>query len=200
MPFKKGEHPSILTEFKKGQKLSEETKRKMSNSRKGEKHPFYGKHHSKEAKKKISQSKKGKPSHRKGVILSSEIKKKISDAKKGILPSKEIIRKRLQRRLMSSLEIKFNNIIQKHNLPYKFVGNGEFFIERKNPDFINTNGEKIAIEVFYKRHKLLFGQSKGKTIEDWKQERQSIFNKYGWKILFFDEVECREDNILKRIG
>jgi len=36
-----------------GKKHSEETRRRMSESKKGEKHPFYGKHHSKEARLKI---------------------------------------------------------------------------------------------------------------------------------------------------
>lgn len=31
---------------------------------------------------------------------------------------------------------------------YKYVGNGKFFIERFNPDFININGQKKIIEMF----------------------------------------------------
>jgi hypothetical protein len=42
-----------------GKHHSEETKKKMSASLKGEKHPFYGKHHSEETKKKMSEAKKG---------------------------------------------------------------------------------------------------------------------------------------------
>ena len=48
----------------KGLKLSKETRQRMSESHKGSKHPMYGKHHSEESKKKISESKKGKiPTH-----------------------------------------------------------------------------------------------------------------------------------------
>ena len=39
---------------KKGSKLSEETKKRISESHQGEKHNMYGKHHSEETKKKIS--------------------------------------------------------------------------------------------------------------------------------------------------
>ena len=44
------------------------------------------------------------------------------------LRTKEVIRKALRRHPISSLEIKFKSIIEKYNLPYKFVGNGKFFI------------------------------------------------------------------------
>jgi len=38
----------------KGKHLSVETRKKMSEALKGEKHPLYGKHHSEETKRKIS--------------------------------------------------------------------------------------------------------------------------------------------------
>lgn len=56
--------------------LSEESKRKLSESTKGEKSHMYGKHLSEETKKKISNS-------RKGTLSSEETKRKISDATKG---------------------------------------------------------------------------------------------------------------------
>jgi len=125
----------------------------------GEKHPMYGKHQA------------GDVSYWKGKHL-----------------SKEHVRKILTRRTPSSLEKKFQGIIKKHNLPYKFVGDGSFFIEQYNPDFINTNSEKIAVEVYASFHKKrLFG-----SIEDWKEKRQAIFKKYGWTIIYFDETEVNE--------
>ena len=76
----------------KGQKLSEETKKKMSEAHKGKKfseehkkklseakkdnQAFKGKHHSEEARKKISKG-------HKGIKLCEEHKKKISESKKG---------------------------------------------------------------------------------------------------------------------
>lgn len=42
-----------------GKKHSDETKKKMSEAQKGEKHPMYGKHHSEEAKQKMSEAHKG---------------------------------------------------------------------------------------------------------------------------------------------
>ena len=102
------------------------------------------------------------------------------------------VKKVLKRKSKSSLEIKFENIINNLNLPYKFVGNGEFFIGKKCPDFINVNGEKIAIEVYCRKHKEFL---RNKTIGRWQQERREIFNNYGWQLLFFDETEVKEDII-----
>ena len=144
---------------------------------------------------------------RRGTKLTEEHKKKIGVAGKGRqntlgkhwkypykrIWSKENIKKFLRRRKKSSLEIKTQEIIDKYNLPYKFVGNGDFFIERKNPDFININGEKIAFEVYSKKHKDLFRGG----AEIWKKDRERIFNEYGWTLLFFDGTQVNEQYMLK---
>lgn len=57
------EHKDKISKALTGRKLSEETKEKLSEiakQRTGEKNPFYGKHHSEESKLKMSESKKGK--------------------------------------------------------------------------------------------------------------------------------------------
>lgn len=72
--------------------FSEEFKRKMSESRKGqfvgEKNSFYGKHHSEETKKKLSEYHKGKKVWNSGKtnIYSEETLKKISESCKGRTP------------------------------------------------------------------------------------------------------------------
>ena len=72
--------------------FSEEFKRKMSESRKGqftgEKNSFYGKHHSEETKKKLSEYHKGKKAWNSGKtnIYSEETLKKISESCKGRTP------------------------------------------------------------------------------------------------------------------
>ena len=65
----------------------------MSESKKGENHPFVGKHHAEETRKKIGEAKKGKhlsaeirkkmSETRKGKSLSAETRKKMSEARKG---------------------------------------------------------------------------------------------------------------------
>ena len=89
-----------------GKHHSEETKKKMSETRKGEKHPFYGKHHSEESRRKMSEVRKGKHHSeetkrkmgeiRKGKKLkpfSKEHKRKIGEARKGKHYSDETKRK-----------------------------------------------------------------------------------------------------------
>ena len=63
--------------------VSEETKRKISNSTKGEKHFMYGTHHSKETINKMSKSMKGRKGYWKGKHRTEETKIKISNALKG---------------------------------------------------------------------------------------------------------------------
>lgn len=137
--------------------------------------------------------KKGNIPFTKGKPRSEETKEKIRKANTGRKLSKEFIKRCLRRREMSSLEILVNNVIIKYELPYKFVGNGDFFIERKNPDFINVNGQKIAVEVYCRRHKEKFAGG----FENWKIEREGIFSKYGWQIIFIEEWQTKEEIILQ---
>lgn len=63
---------------------SEETKRKISEARKGEKHPFYGKHHTDETKRKLSEQRQGRTIEKKlkkvMCITTGEIFDSIKDA------------------------------------------------------------------------------------------------------------------------
>ena len=75
-----------------GKKHSEETKRIMSESRRGKKHPFYGKHHSKETKHKIKIA-------RAKQVWTEESNKKRSETQKGRKFSKESLEKMKQHAL-----------------------------------------------------------------------------------------------------
>ena len=48
-----------MSETRKGKHHTEETRKKLSETRKGKKHPFYGKHHTEETKNKMSEAHKG---------------------------------------------------------------------------------------------------------------------------------------------
>lgn len=81
----------------------------------------------------------------------------------------------------TSLEQKFIELIEKYNLPYRYVGNGGFLIGFKNPDFVNMN-EKNCIEVANTFH----------HDNNWWFARIDHFVKYGWKCLVIWDNEFFE--------
>ena len=89
-----------LQEGGRGGVPSDETRRKMSNSKQG-------KHRSEETKKKISDGLKGKPAHNKGKPMSEEQKKKLSLAHKGKTMSDEQKKKLSKKVLQFTLDDEF---------------------------------------------------------------------------------------------
>lgn len=65
---------------------SEESKRKMSESRRGMNNSFYGKRHSEETKRKISEAAKGRIPWNTGKHLAEKTKQKISESLRGNIP------------------------------------------------------------------------------------------------------------------
>jgi len=108
-----------------------------------------------------------------------KIIKKIRSIQKPTKPEKQLI-----------------EIIRKYNLPYKYVGNGKFWIENINPDFVEINGRKICVEVFghYWHEPLLKKNLKwDKTVIG----RKEKLKEYGWKCIIFWENELNEENVMK---
>lgn len=220
----KGSHNSLETEFKRGttpwnkgiscsKQIKEKLKKGMIKVHKEGRAGGFKKGHLFYPGGEEKWFKKGQESWNKGILCSKETKEKIRVSRKnkilkqGFYHSKKsrqkirnyllnqplnVLKKRLSHMKKSSLEIQFESIIKKYNLPYKFVGDGNFFIEQKCPDFINCNGKKIAIEIYYTYFKTCYKNG----IENWKNERQKIFSKYGWKLIFFDETQVNENYIL----
>lgn len=147
------------SEAQKGKKLTEATKKKMSESRKGEKNPFYGKHHSEEARDKIIEANKHRKFHKHHT----------------------------------KPELIFEDICKKYRLPYKYTGDGSFWIKNINPDFVDVNGKKIAIEIFgdYWHSPILKRNIKYIQTYD---GRKKTLKKYGWEMVVLWESDLlRED-------
>ena len=159
---------------KKGKKLTEETKLKLSLNHKG-------KHNSSN-----TEFKKGQHYSPKTEFNSKIMKERWQNPEYREKRIKENLKGLMKR--PTSFEKIIINLINKHNLPYKYTGDGSFLIGYKNPDFINCNGEKIAIEVYNKFH----------HPEDYEQKRSEHFAKYGWKTIFVneDEIKSNDDNII----
>jgi len=110
-----------------------------------------------------------------------EVRKILSEKRKKLLEDDEWTKKWLQsfHRSPNKPEQKLIEIIDKYNLPYKFVGNGEFIIGGKNPDFLNINGEKKLIEIYgiyWHRN-------------DNPEDRINLFKQYGFNTIIFWENE-----------
>jgi very-short-patch-repair endonuclease len=98
----------------------------------------------------------------------------------------------------TKLERKFMDFFNQATLPYKYVGDGEFLIGYKNPDFININGEKICLEVGNKKQKTFYNQ-----FHSWKkyeEERIKHFAKYGWRCVVLWEDDLLDNSIFKKLG
>lgn len=93
----------------------------------------------------------------------------------------------------TSLEQQMIDLIDKHTLPYKYVGDGSFIIGGKNPDFVNINGEKKLIEVGNTYHHIKrFG-----NMDNYIKERRKHFAQYGWESLFFMGDKLNSSRVIK---
>jgi hypothetical protein len=188
--FKKGHTPlnkNKTYEESYGKKRAEEMRETNKLSRLGKNNVRFGTRHSAATLKKMRMKKLGKR-------LSKTTRSKLAKRWEN-----EDFRKRvLGKREMSSLEVAMQKIIDKNKLPFIFVGNGDVAIEGKTPDFVHSDGEKIALEVFSTYHKNRTRPKEGGYI-GWRRTRTTLARKHGWKILYFDadKKQITEKHILK---
>lgn len=188
-----GKHSSAQSEFQGGQHASPSTEFKRglvpSWIEKGLPHP----NKSPSMRIKISHSVRKayqeNPDYR--IKVSKATKRQMADLRqrehlsqlaKERVKDPEYMRKILCSRRPTDIEQIIMDVIEKYNLPYKYTGNGTFKVGEKYPDFVNVNGEKIAIDVFGER---------------WHNpeeipERKAIFAEYGWKLIIIWGHEIKE--------
>jgi len=187
-----------------GKKRSEETKKKISKASMGRIPWNKGNPCPKNVREKISRKLRGRSLSletkrkmsfaQKGRVVKKSTRKKISEAKKGIRPSDTHIKKIIEsmQKSPNKFEKKCIKLFKEHKLPLKFVGdynNPNFFIAGKVPDFVSTNDKKVLVEVFYDYFKIRqYG-----SVDAYKKERSHLFNKHGWKTLFFEFKEIESD-------
>lgn len=192
-----------------GKHHPEGTKAKQSDAHKAEKNPMFGKTpwnkdktdiFSDETRRKISESQQGEKNNNFGKPRSEETKRKISGSERGKKVSEETKKiKREQRKHQkfpthhTKPEMIFESICKRRNLPFKYTGDGSFWIENINPDFIECNGKKIVVEIFgdywhspLLRKKMRYNQ----TYEG----RKKILKRYGWKLIVFWESDLKRED------
>ena len=171
-----------------GKNHSEESKRIMRKKHKGQKSAMLGKYHSDAAKRKNREAHLGKHP-------SKETREKMSEAQLGRRHSEETKAKMRERRKHRKYphhhtkpELIFEEICKKNNLPFKYTGDGSFWIKNINPDFIERNDKKIAIEIFgdYWHSPLLNRKLKERSTLAY---RKKILKKYGWKLIVLWETD-----------
>lgn len=111
--------------------------------------------------------------------------------------------KSLRENRPTSYEKRLIELIEKHHLPYKYVGDGSFWITSEgkhlNPDFVNINGRKVVVEVSAKGLKEIFCGG----YDLYKDKRRRLFGKFGYEVVFIDEddlfCEDWEDRCLEKL-
>jgi very-short-patch-repair endonuclease len=98
------------------------------------------------------------------------------------------------RKRPTSLERNMMTIIQKYNLPFRYVGDGQFWLSHCNPDFFCTDrNQKICVEVSNRFNR---------THESYAQPRIERFRRLGWTcIVFFgDKNQLNEDEVMNTLS
>jgi len=90
----------------------------------------------------------------------------------------------------------FEDICEKANLPFKYVGDGAFWIGEGtvlNPDFVEANGKKICVEIFgdYWHSPLLNRSLRENATLPY---REKHYKRYGWEAIFIWESDLKRED------
>jgi len=97
----------------------------------------------------------------------------------------------------TKLEKGFINFFDTYNVPFNYCGNGSLIIGGKCPDFVESNGKKICLEVGNKREKSVPRKNRiYKNWQEYEQQRISHFAGFGWKCLVLWENELENEVLL----
>ncbi len=210
----KGKHPTEETRAKLSVALKKlwqdvEYQARMSMAKKGEKNPFYGKHHTKETiqrdrvahigKHVRTEIKKGE--HRSPVteFTSERVKAQWqapgframrSTATKQLWQNPEHAQKVFRNASPNKAELKLEDILNRY-FPgqWKFVGNKGVKLGELYPDFLNVNGKKQVIELFGAHWHDVFDIAK----------KRDSYRKYGFDVAIVWEDELKDEERLIKV-
>lgn len=174
----------------KGRPCSKETKAKISSALKGRSISL-------EQKTKISNTLKLK--FKLGILKPHLLGKKNPAFAERYGKKDEFEKKRFAAMniLPTKPEKRFVEICKKYQLPFKYVGDGQFVVFGLNPDFIEIKGEKMAIEIFssyyHSKRNPRVRPSQLPNI------RKAIFCSHSWKIAIFWDNEIMSDKAEKTV-
>lgn len=97
----------------------------------------------------------------------------------------------------TKLEKQFNNFFIKYILPLTYCGDGSLLIGFRNPDYFESNGKKICVEVANKKEKSV--KRKNRKYQSWQEyenRRITHFAKYGWRCLVLWQEELKNEQTL----
>jgi len=149
--------------------------------RNGKNNGFYGKTHSKEFRDKISKR------------MSTLSRKRWKDKNFKEKTIRKILKSLLKK--PSSFEKRFIDYFKKKNLNFEYVGDGKFFINGLNPDFINRE-KKIVLEVFYSWFKVRNYGSVENYIDIWSKK----YKEKGWNSIFISEDIRKEEDFESKVN
>jgi len=188
-----------------GKKRNEETRKKLSFSKLGNKNPAK----KPEVREKIRQSitnlikKEGHPSKGKHLSEETKLKIKLNHWSRKIYENQDI-KKAFFKKMLRNLVKKPNkkeqllNLILQSNFPneWKYVGSGDFWIGSKCPDFININGKNLVIELFGD----YWHTKKIKTLTDTEEGRKQFFQQHGFSTLVIWDKELKyPEKIIEKV-
>jgi len=149
-------------------------------------HPkgFLGKHHTLETINKIKAKLKGKRPHDKYDAVSRKLREN-NPAKRPEVKEKIRTARKKQRipTFLTAPERRIIETIERYKLPFRYVGNGSFWIGALNPDFIHIS-EKSAVDVFgdyWHRGNVPYYETEF--------GRKEYFKRHGWDLLILWESE-----------
>lgn len=186
-----------ISQSLKGRPLAEETKRKIAVGLRG---------HIRSAEHRANISKVHKTSQRCQEQL-AQLWERNKDKPRPEECKAKLRAARLRQRIPSyntKPELQFQSICEELKFQFKYVGDGKFWIENINPDFVDANARKIAVDIFGDYwHSPLF-RKKAARWEYTEEGRRATLRKYGWRLVVFWESELKlpdaKERVLRKVG